>query len=47
LLEPLDEAVGEGVSRLGSRVANAERSAGLVEGALEFAAAVREGALQG
>ena len=31
LLEPLDEAVGEGVSRLGSGVTNAEGSAGFLE----------------
>ena len=40
LLEPLDEAVGEGVSRFRAGVADAEISAGLVKDALEFAAAV-------
>ena len=37
LLEPLDEAVGEGVSRFRAGVADAEITAGLVEDALELA----------
>ncbi len=46
LLEPLDEAVGEGVSRFRAGVADAEISAGLVEDALELASSIGEDALQ-
>lgn len=43
-LKALHEAVGEGVARLGPGVPDPEAAAGRVEGALELAAAVREGA---
>ena len=39
-LQPFDEAIGPGMSRLRPGVANAQRSARLIEGALELRAAV-------
>jgi hypothetical protein len=42
LLEALHEAVGEGMARLGPRVADAELSASLVEGSLELATSIGE-----
>jgi hypothetical protein len=38
----LHEAVGEGMARLGPRVADAELSASLVEGSLELATSIGE-----
>ena len=46
LLQSLDEAIGKGVSGLRPGVADAERSARLVEGALELASAVGEDPLE-
>jgi len=44
-LDALDEAVGEGVARLDSRVMDFEGAAGLVERALELASAIVEDSL--
>ena len=47
LLKALDEAVGEGVPGLGPGVAEAQRSTGVVEDALELAAAVSRALAEG
>src|SRR5215204_1191902 len=39
-LQPLDEAVGPGMARLGARVTDAELATCLIEGAFEFGAAI-------
>src|SRR5213592_441785 len=39
-LQPLDEAVGPGMARLGPRVANPELATRLIEGAFEFGATI-------
>jgi len=44
-LDALDEAVGEGVARLDSRVMDFEGAAGLVERALELASTIVEDSL--
>src|SRR5688572_28525874 len=41
-LQPLDEAVGPRMARLGARVTDAELATGLIEGAFEFGAAIGE-----
>jgi len=45
-LDALDEAVGEGVARLDSRVTDFEGAAGLVERALELASTIVEDSLE-
>src|SRR2546422_9365279 len=46
-LQPLDEPVRPRMARLGARVPKPELPAGVIEGPLELAAAVREHTLQG